>query len=144
MVRSSREADKRSSQTAEDGLGRLIRWSLEDVVSGAEPAADVWPRILEQVKQIGQPAPSRRRFLSGLVPLMQAVVVCSLLLAFGLGLDRTTLVPHAERRAAATPAVRVSVFSEEMPQDVLSGYVLFQQARQPLPRKISGGYIREP
>jgi hypothetical protein len=144
MVRSSNEADKRFSQPAEDSLGRLIRCSLEDVVSKAEPAADVWPRILEQVKQMGQPAPSRRRFLSGLAPLMQAVVVSSLLLAFGLGLDRTMVVPRTERQAVATPAVRLSVASDEKPQDVLSGYVLSRLAKEPLPRRSPRGYIREP
>jgi len=144
MVRSSNEADKRFSPSTEDGLGRLIRWSLEDAVSRADPSPDVWPKILQQVKQMGKPAPARRRLLSGLVPLMQAVVVSSLLLAFGLGVDRSMVVPQRKRQTVSTPTVQVSVASEEMPQDVLSGYILFRQAREPLPRKRSGGYIREP
>ncbi|MBM4429572.1 MAG: hypothetical protein FJ026_04385 [Chloroflexi bacterium] len=126
---------------AEDDLGRLIRWSLEDAVSGAEPSPDVWPRILQQVKQKGaasEPGPVRRRLLSGLVPLMQAVVVSSLLLVFGLSVDRSMLMPHPESQALPTPAVQVSVVSEEESQDVLSGCILFRQAKEPLPRPSTG------
>lgn len=148
MVRSSKGAENKAMHLAEDDLGRLLRWSLEDAVSGAEPSPDVWPRVLQQVKQksaASKSGPARRRLLSGVVPLMQAVVVSSLLLAFGLSMDRTMLVSRPERRAVATPTVRVSsVAYDEESEDMLSGYILFRQAKEPLPRPSKGGYMREP
>jgi len=112
---------------ADDDLGRMIHWGLEDSFSKVEPPDDLWPRIMSQVQEMRTPArraPARRRFSFSLAPLVQTVVVSALLLAFGLGVDRNATAPRSERSIRATPtAVRVES-SQEQPDDMLRGYLL--------------------
>ena len=120
----------------EDDLGRLIRWGLEDSVSGAEPSARVWPRVLARVREMDAteaPKRSLKRLLP-LAPLVQAAVVSAILLAFGLGVDRelVTSKGYAQR---ATPTLQTSRAEDEAPDDMLRGYMLFRRQPDPLAQK---------
>ncbi len=142
MARSKDALDKINGLSSENDLGRLIRWSLEDSVSAAEPPADVWPRILSRVREMNAPTNLRRwarRSLRPLAPLVQAVVISVLLLAFGLEVNRGVTVSH--RPTHSTPAVRRIPTREEQPQDVLRGYILFRMGREPSLRR--RGFIPE-
>ena len=146
MVHPSDGADSRHSASSEDDLGRLIRWTLEDAVSGAEPPRRVWPRILARVREMPTPTSAKRSWRRApfpLAPFVQAVVVSALLLAFGLGLNRGVVVPRPEHRIHATPTVtrRARVSSQQFPEDVLRGYILVRMEQQQ-PQRL-GGAIRE-
>ncbi|MGB9880322.1 MAG: hypothetical protein ACPLRM_06130, partial [Anaerolineae bacterium] len=87
-----------STTSSEDELGGLIRWGLEETVARAEPPADVWPKILAQVKEMDASALSqrhRKRATLSLASFIQAVVISVLLLAFGLEVNRN--VPLSQR-----------------------------------------------
>ncbi len=118
----------------EDDLGQLIRWSLEDSVAGAEPPADAWSKILHRVKQMDAPtsaAPQVKGHAAfPAASLVQAVVISALLLAFGLGVDQNAVVPQREYPVASTPMVHKVSVSEDVPQDVLRGYLLLQMERE--------------
>lgn len=133
MARRSVEADCASNVPEEDDLGELIRWSLEDSIAGAEPPEHVWPEILERVEQMASPATPRRqpqrRAAFPLVSLVQAVVISALLLAFGLGVDDNVVMRGRETALATTSPVRRTHASEDVPQDVLRGYILVEMQR---------------
>jgi hypothetical protein len=144
MVRPDDEADSTYPMSSEDDLARLIRWSLEYSVSGAEPPADVWPKILGRVHEMPAPARPKRSLGTSfpLAPFVQAVVVSALLLAFGLGVERDVVMPRREYRVDSTPTVVRKVrTSEEVPEDMLRGYILAHM-EQGLPQRL-GGEIRE-
>ena len=129
-------AETEEQFSADDDLGRLIRWGLEDSVSNVEPSARVWTRVLTRVREMeAAPAPKRslKRFLP-LVPLAQAVVVSAILLAFGLGMDRELATPgtYAQR---ATPTVRSSQSQTDSTDDMMRGYMLFRRQPDPLAQK---------
>jgi hypothetical protein len=144
MERRSVEADCASHLPEEDDLGELIRWSLEDSVAGAEPPEHIWPEILERVEQMPSPAVPRRvpqrRAVFPLVSLVQAVVISGLLLAFGMGVDHNVVMPGREYALATTPPVRRSQVSEDVPQDVLRGYILLQMEKEAA-QSYTTGYI---
>jgi len=129
-------------QGPEDDLGRMIRWGLEDSFSNAEPPDDVWPKIMSRVQEMRVPTrrthPQRRHSFS-LAPLVQAVVVSTLLLAFGLGVDRNVTAPRGAQSAHATPTAQKVVSSQELPDDMLSGYLLARMQKQSLTRQRRGG-----
>ena len=77
MVRPGNEADRTHPMSSEDDLARLIRWSLEDSISGAEPPADVWPKILGRVRDMRVPTRPKRSLRPSfpLAPFVQAVVI---------------------------------------------------------------------
>jgi hypothetical protein len=106
-----------------DDLGNLIRWGLKDSYAGTTPPHDLWPKILARVQERPTPTPSvsarapRWRSLS-LAPLVQAVVVSSLLLAFGLRVDRNVATPRREQPAALTPVIERATVESGMPQDI--------------------------
>jgi hypothetical protein len=137
-----RNANSVDNTTADDDLGQLVRWSLENTVSKAEPPAEVWLRIRERVSERAAPAaPQRARRRLPVASLVQAVVISSLVLAFGFGVERDIVVPSRQAAAVATPVVK-SVFSRDVPNDVLSGRVLRQMRRELASNGRVGGYAR--
>jgi hypothetical protein len=125
---------------ANDDLGRMIRWGLEDSFSGAEPPDDVWPKIMSRVQEMrAQRTPVKRRPSFSLAPLVQTLVVSALLLAFGLGVDRNLTAPRGELAVRSTPTAPRVVASEELPNDMLRGYLLARMAQQPRARQRPGG-----
>jgi len=143
MERCGSEAQNRSSSSVDDELGRLIRWSVPDVIRGAEPPAETWLNVGERVRAdpAGEPpAPSLRRASFPLSPFVQAVVISALLLAFGLGVDRRVVLPRQGTLSTATPAVHKTRGVKDMTEDMLSGYVLAQSERQEPVRR--GGNIQ--
>ena len=144
MVRPGNEADSSYPMSSEDDLGRLIRWGLEDPICGAEPPADVWPKILGRVRDMRAPTVpkhSLRRLSFPLASFVQAVVVSALLLAFGLGVDHRVVLPREEYRIQSTPTIRKARAAEDFPEDMLRGYILARM-EQTLPHRM-GGEIRE-
>ncbi len=127
---------------ADDDLGRMIHWGLEDSFSKAEPPDDLWPKIMSRLQEMRAPAPRapvRRRISFSLAPLVQTVVVSALLLAFGLGVDRNATAPRGERQARATPTVVKVDSSQELPDDMLRGYLLTRMVQQlAVPRRPGG------
>ena len=122
-----------ASADSEGDLGRLIRWGLEASVSGAEPPADVWPRILSRVRAMDIPRGGRyrkNRSLFPLAPLLQAVVISVLLLVFGLEVNHDWVTPKGDGRTYSTPITRRAPASQEYPDDVLRGCILARQARE--------------
>ena len=137
-----RDEEKTDSASADDDLGQLIRWSLQDSVAKAEPPAEVWLKIRDRVSQRSVPATSQRlRRRLPVVSLVQAVVISSLLLAFGFGLERDVVTPSRQSRTVSAPVVR-SAISYETPNDLLSGHLLLQMKREPSPSGRVGGYAR--
>lgn len=142
MARPGSEADSTYPMSSEDDLGRLLRWSLEVSISGAEPPADAWPRILERVRQMRtptRPEHALRHSSFPLAPLVQAVVISALLLAFGLGVDRSVVMPPKEYRIDSTPTTRKMRAAEDL-EDMLRGYMLVRMEQELPTRK--GGNIR--
>ncbi len=129
-------ADNEGPFSAEDDLGRLIRWGLEDAVSNAEPSARVWPRVLARVRELEAAETPRRplRRLLPLAPLAQAVVVSAVLLAFGLGVDRELAASRGYPQRA-TPTVQKGHTQTESADDMLRGYMLFRRQPDPLAQK---------
>ncbi len=122
-----------ASADSEGNLGLLIRWGLEASVSGAEPSADVWPRILSRVGAMDIPRGGRyrkNRSLFPLAPLLQAVVISVLLLVFGLEVNHDWVTPKGDGRAYSTPITRRAPTSQEYPDDILRGCILARQARE--------------
>jgi len=129
-------ADHKDLFSAEDDLGRLIRWGLEGSLSNAEPSARVWTRVLERVREL-EVAPAPKRSLKRLLPpapLAQAVLVSAILLAFGLGVDRE-LVTSRSYPPRARPTVRSGQAQVESSDDMLRGYMLFRRPPEPLDQK---------
>lgn len=129
-----------------DDLGELIRWSLAESVGKAEPAADVWPRILTQVKRMENPALSelqRRRSVLPLTSFVQAVVISALLLAFGLEVHRNVPLSQRTYQASATPTIYKVSAPVESDQDMLRGYTLLQKGKELPSRSHRGEHLAE-
>lgn len=127
---------------ADDELGRMIRWGLEDSFSGAAPPDDLWPRIMLRAQEAHASArhtPAKRRPSFSLAPLVQAVVASALLLAFGLGVDRNVTAPRGEQAVRSTPTVPAAVPAQQEANDMLSGYVLSRMAQEPPVPQRPGG-----
>jgi len=132
MVRFSEQANYTQPTSAEDDLGRLIRWSLEDFK--VEPPARAWPKILERVREIKAPMKPRRRLRRALVPvasLVQAVVISALLLALGLGVDRNLSMPQSNYQIHPTPTVQKVSVPQGVLEDMLRGYKLARMELEP-------------
>ncbi|MBC7232428.1 MAG: hypothetical protein H5T68_04190 [Chloroflexi bacterium] len=136
----------RSTISAEDEIGELIRWSLEETVGEAEPPADVWHKIIARIKEMDAPAFSprrRRRVALPLASFVQAVVISVLLLAFGLEVNRNMPLSQKAYQASATPTISKVSAPAESDQDMLRGYMLLQKEKEPLPRNHRGERIVE-
>jgi hypothetical protein len=137
------EVQQGCSSPPDDDLGRLIRWSVPDVIRGAEPPTDVWPKVVERVRAgaAREPrVPSLRRATFPLAPFVQAVVISALLLAFGLGVDRSIILPRQVTSPSSTPEVRKTHAVEDMTDDMLSGYILARSGHEAPARR--GGNIQ--
>ena len=141
MVRPGNEVDSSYSTSPDDDVGRVIRWGLNDAISGAEPPAHVWPKILGRVADLPAPARSKRSFGSSfpVAPFVQAVVVSALLLAFGLGVDRGVVLPRQQYGIESTPTFRRARDAADSVGDVLRGYMLRREPELPVRQ---GGNIR--
>lgn len=142
MVHPSDKTDGSSQLPAEDDLGRMIRWALQDSFAEAQPPDDVWPKIMLRVQEMRKPPrrASRKRIPSfSLAPLVQAVVVSALLLAFGLGVDHNLTTPRGEQVLRSTPTVPKVVSIQELPDDIPSGYLLAHGEPQAPARQRAGG-----
>jgi hypothetical protein len=137
-----RNEENPGSAPGDDDLGQLIRWSLQDSVAKAEPRAEVWLKIRDRVSQTSAPAVSQqpRRRLP-VASLVQAVVISSLVLAFGFGVERDVVTYNRQTRTTPAPVVRPEV-SYEMPDDLLSGHLLSQMERELAPSGRVGGNAR--
>jgi hypothetical protein len=71
---------------------------------------------------------------------VQTVVISALLLAFGLGVDRSVVLPREGELARSTPIVRKARAVEDFSDDMLSGYRLARGERQAPVRR--GGNIQ--
>jgi hypothetical protein len=71
---------------------------------------------------------------------VQAVVISAMLLAFGLGVDRSVVLPRQGDLASSTPIVRRARAKAEITDDTLSGHMLAQSERQTPVRR--GGNIQ--
>ncbi len=132
MARFSDQPNDAYHVPAEEDLSRLIRWTVKDSVSEAEPPADAWPKILARVRELNAPTMPRRRPKRALIhlsALVQAAVIGALLLAFGLGVDRSVSTPRGDQRIYPTPTVKKETASQEFPEDVLRGYMLARKVR---------------
>jgi hypothetical protein len=82
----------------------------------------------------------RRQAAFPLASLVQAVVISALLLTFGIGLDQGVVIPVREQRMATSVPVRRPRISEDVPKDILRGYVLLQMQKEAAP-SYRGGYV---
>ena len=74
-------------RTVQDNLDQLLSWGLQDMVDGARPPDQVWPRIEGKLRAGPSPARHRpRRRAWRMAPLAQALAVASLLVVVGLSL----------------------------------------------------------
>ena len=117
----------------EDDFERLIRWGLQDSVAHGEPSPEVWPKVLARVQEMSasdkRPRRLARRALLPLASLVQAVVISSLLLAFGLNLDQGLGLSDREYILSSTPIVQKPRVREDVPVDALRGYLLLRMER---------------
>ena len=121
-----------------DEMDALVRWVLRNSLAGEEPSPEVWDRIrarLEQPKV--QFHPRRKRLLSvQLSWLVQLLVLGILILvAFGLSLSQGfdfssdhEYVVNGE--LTPQPGSEEIVSPSTTDDDMLSGYYLFQSARE--------------
>jgi len=121
-----------------DEMDALVRWVLRNSLAGEEPSPEVWDRIrarLEQPKV--QFHPRRKRLLSvQLSWLVQLLVLGILILvAFGLSLSQGfdfssdhEYVVNGE--LTPQPGSEEVVSPSTTDDDMLSGYYLFQSARE--------------
>lgn len=144
MQRRSNETDETHLWSSDDELGQLIRWSLKDHIGAAEPASEVWLKILDRVQEERTPtsAPSSsRRSSAPMASLVQAAVIGCVLLTLGLGADRDVILARRDERVHSAPSVQNALVFEEFPDDMLRGRVPAQMEQEAPFRK--GGDIRE-
>ena len=139
MAHSRNTLNDAAGPTVEDDLGRLIRWGLENSMV-AEPPEHIWPKIVARVREMHVSHGQKRwvkRSLLPLAPLLQAVVISALLLAFGLKVDRNTIMLQGAYRTSSTPVIRKISITQGCPKDVLRGYmiVLAQKEKEQLDRQ---------
>ena len=131
------------SISADNDLGRLMRWSFRDLLR-AELSPDVWSKILARIREVKLSARVQswaRRSLLPVAPFVQAAVISVLLLAFGLELDRNASTWQDMRQTHSTPAIQRRRTAPDQPEDVLCGYMLARMARKAPPRGM--GFIPE-
>ena len=120
-----------------DELGRLIRKSLQESVSGMEPSADLWGKIAQRIDDLdGRKRPPR--VLSMSLPwasLLNTLLVSVLLVSFAGGVERDVEL----RRGAVTGSVAAGELhtppAESNPEsDMVRGHLLLQAARHAVAR----------
>ena len=120
-----------------DEIDALVCWALRDSVAGEEPSPEVWYKIrarLEQPKT--QLHPRRGRLLSAQFSLLVQLLVLGIiiLVAFGLSLSQGSGLSldheYVVNGTLTPPPGSDEVAPLSTDDDVLSGYYLFQSARQ--------------
>jgi hypothetical protein len=121
-----------------DEVDALVRWALRESVGAEEPSPEVWDRIRGRLGQMKTKSPLRRgRVLSlrwsWLVQLLVLGII--VLLAFGLSLSQGfdfssdhEYVVNGE--LTPQPGSEEVVSPSTTEDDMLSGYYLFQSARE--------------
>ena len=121
-----------------DEIDALVRWVLQDSVAGEKPSPEVWDKIrarLEQPKT--QLHPRRGRLLSAQLSWLVQLLVLGILIlvAFGLSLSQGFDF-SSDREYVVNGGLTPQPGSEEVvspsttEDDMLSGYYLFQSARE--------------
>ncbi|TEU11672.1 MAG: hypothetical protein E3J21_23035 [Anaerolineales bacterium] len=120
-----------------DEIDALVRWALRDSVAGEEPPPEVWPKIRARLDQPkAQSRPRRGRLLSAQFSLMVQLLVLGviILVAFGLSLSQgfdLSLDHEYVVNGTLTPQPgSEEVVSPSTDEHMLSGYYLFQSARE--------------
>jgi hypothetical protein len=120
-----------------DEMDALVRWALRESVGGEEPSPEVWDRIRASLGQMKTKSPPRRgRVLSlqwsWLVQLLVLGII--VLLAFGLslsqGFDFSSDREYVVNGELTPQSGSEEVVSPSTDDDMLSGYYLFQSARE--------------
>ena len=121
-----------------DEIDALVRWALRDSVAGEEPPPEVWHKIrarLEQPK--AQSHPRRERLLSAQLSWLVQLLVLGIiiLVAFGLSLSQEfdLALDHehvVNDELTPQPAGSEEVVPLSTDDDMLSGYYLFQSAKE--------------
>ena len=122
-----------------DEVDALVRWALRDSVAGEEPSPEVWYKIrarLEQPKT--QLHPRRGRLLSAQLSWLVQLLVLGILIlaAFGLSLSQGGFDFSSDHEYVVNGELTPQPGSEEgvspstTDNDMLSGYYLFQSARE--------------
>lgn len=121
MAQNWEKHNQREQEQADDDLGRLIRWSLEDSLARETPPADLWTRIRARIESCApgvEPAlVDRKRRTLSLAPLIQTVVASSLVMAFALGIDRSGST-RPQTRLNPTTVPSTVVLGSTRPQDI--------------------------
>ncbi len=133
MLRHSPGAEDALPLSPDDELGRLIRWSLERSFGGADPSEECWANILQRVEEErAQKAAQCRRgpALQGLTPLVQAVVISTLLLTFAASLNQGVALPRSEAERPAVPAAPRRSTVLDFQDDNLRGCLLKRMERE--------------
>jgi hypothetical protein len=144
MQHHSSAADETHLWSSDDELGQLIRWSLKDHIGAAEPASEVWLRILDRVQEERASTSARsssKRSSAPLASLVQAAVIGCVLLTLGLGADRDVILARRQERVHSAPSVQNALVFEEVPEDILPAEVPPQMEQEAPFRR--GGDIRE-
>ncbi len=133
MLRYSPGAEHALPLSPDDELGRLIRWSLERSFGGSDPSEECWASILQRVE--GERARRVKQCRGGptlraLTPLVQAVVISTLLLTFAASLGRDVPVPHSEPDSHTVPTSHRSLTIPDFQDDNLRGCLLQRMKRE--------------
>jgi hypothetical protein len=133
MLRHSTGVEHALPISPDDELGHLIRWSLGSSFGEADPSEECWTSILRRVEKERNGRAKQRHdgpALQALTPLLQAVVISTLLLTFAAGLDRDVPLrrPEPERHTVSTS--RRSATALDFQDDNLRGYVLQRMQRE--------------
>ena len=121
-----------------DEVDALVRWALRESVGGEEPSPEVWHRIRARLGQMKTKSPPRRgRLLSAQLSWLVQLLVLGIiiLVAFGLSLSQgfdfssdPEYVVNGE--LTPQPGSEEVVSPSTTDDDMLSGYYLFQSARE--------------
>jgi hypothetical protein len=128
----------------ESELGALIRGSLEDGLASAEPSPQAWRNIVSRVQDRSHGRTLRqglkRLAAWPVASLVQAIVVSTLLLAFGLGVEQSVVSRSRPGTETKTVTGREAALFE-VRDDMLRGYVVLQMEKQPRAPRHVGGHI---
>jgi hypothetical protein len=120
-----------------DEVDALVRWALQDSVAGEEPPPEVWHKIRARLEQPKAQSHSRRgRLLSAQFSLLVQLLVLGviILVAFGLslsqGFDLSLDREYVVNGTLTPPPGSEEVVSPSTDEHMLSGYYLFQSAKE--------------
>jgi hypothetical protein len=108
----------------DDELGQLIRWSLRRTFAGPDPSEGCWSEILRRVQEERErkcAPPNCSATLRGLAPVVQAVVVSTLVLTFAVGVNQDVVLPREQCPTRSARIMGATVACKGYPEDTLSG-----------------------